>query len=174
MTKTMFHDQAKLVRPKPAGPRPRATQLHAGLPEYDPAALCPGASLVRPPARPRAAAARRRSARGARQSEGRPRCVPGAELQALRIDHFPETDGLHIDLAERAGVSARGLSAGRHLPGNHRGACARAEPVLGRHRGGALGRRLPRPDAADTLLTIDVRDAGSSSAGIPGCVAIAA
>ena len=41
MTKTMFHDQAKLVRPKLAGPRPRATQLHAGLPAYDPRLSAP-------------------------------------------------------------------------------------------------------------------------------------
>jgi len=41
MTKTMFRDQVRLVRPRLAGPRPRATQLHAGLPEYDPRLSAP-------------------------------------------------------------------------------------------------------------------------------------
>ena len=39
--------------------------------------------------------------------ENYPQCVPGSEIQAMRIEYFPDTDSLYIDLADRAGVDAR-------------------------------------------------------------------
>jgi uncharacterized protein YuzE len=52
--------------------------------------------------------------------ENYPQCVPGSEIQAMRIEYFPDTDSLYIDLADRAGVDTREIGididqASKHL-----------------------------------------------------------
>jgi uncharacterized protein YuzE len=44
--------------------------------------------------------------------ENHPQCVPGSEIQAMRIEYFPDTDSLYIDLADRAGVDTREIGDG--------------------------------------------------------------
>src|SRR5450759_3326134 len=44
--------------------------------------------------------------------ENYPQCVPGSEIQAMRIEYFPDTDSLYIDLADRAGVDTREIGDG--------------------------------------------------------------
>ena len=68
--------------------------------------------VVRNPVRIELQTDRRRVRFWAQVCANRPQCVPRSEIQAMRIEYFPDTDSLYIDLAERPGVDTREVGDG--------------------------------------------------------------
>ena len=83
-----------------------------------------------------------------------PQRLPGSEIQAMRIEYFPETDTLYIDLAGRAGVDAREIGEGIvvDLDANGR----------------AVGIELDQASAHLDLATLDVRHVPFVAGRTPG------
>ena len=55
--------------------------------------------VVRDPVRVELPTDRKRARFWAEVGADHPQCLPGSEIQAMRIECFPETDSLYIDLA---------------------------------------------------------------------------
>src|SRR5271169_1435389 len=65
--------------------------------------------------------ARRASRHGQSGQSYRPQRIPRSAVQTMKLNYYPETDSLYIDLSERTSVESREISEGVVLDYDARG-----------------------------------------------------